>query len=95
MIPKASQRAYGQDLATHLSNEYNNELVEIADIRGAIATDLLGAIKEWEVQAATLTKCKVYLYSLSINPDPVQPITREQYRDYIARVEQKLAVERV
>ena len=30
MIPKASQRGLGQDLATHLQNAYDNEYVEIA-----------------------------------------------------------------
>jgi hypothetical protein len=92
MIPKASQRAFGPDLATHLQNAYDNELVEVAHLRGAIAGDLHGAFKEWEVQADTLTKCKEYLYSLSINPDPAQPLTREQYMDYIDRTEQKLGL---
>ena len=37
MIPKASQRGLGQDLATHLQNAYDNEYVEIAEVRGAVA----------------------------------------------------------
>jgi hypothetical protein len=94
MIPFASQRAGGQDLAGHLQNEYDNEIVEIADLRGAIARDLHGAFKEWQVQAEVLTKCKEYLYSLSINPDPKQgPLSREQYLDYIGRVEKTLGFE--
>ena len=40
MIPFASQRSGGGDLATHLLNEQDNEYVEIADLRGAIADDL-------------------------------------------------------
>ena len=72
MIPFGSQRALGQDLATHLLNEYDNELMEVAEVRGAIAQDLHGAFAEWEVQAHSLTKCQNYLYSLSINPDPAQ-----------------------
>ncbi|HEY8310337.1 MAG TPA: hypothetical protein VIG47_07265, partial [Gemmatimonadaceae bacterium] len=36
MIPKASQRGEGQDLATHLQNAFDNEYVEIADLRGAV-----------------------------------------------------------
>ena len=94
MIPKASQRAFGQDLATHLQNAYDNELVEVAHLRGAIANDLHGAFKEWQVQAEVLTKCKEYLYSLSINPDPSQgPLTRDQFMDYIERVEEKFGLE--
>lgn len=93
MIPFASQRGSGQDLATHLLNAYDNELAEVADLRGAIAHDLHGAFKEWQVQAETLTRCEKYLYSLSINPDPAQgPLTRDQYMDYIHRAEQMLGL---
>ena len=52
MIPFASQRGGGQDLAAHLMNAYDNEVAEVAHIRGAIAGDLHGAFKEWQVQAA-------------------------------------------
>jgi hypothetical protein len=94
MIPFASQRANGQDLATHLQNAQDNELVEVAHVRGAIAKDLHGAFAEWEVQAHGLTRCRNYLYSLSINPDPAQtPLTREQYMDYIARAEERLGLD--
>ena len=30
MIPKASQRGNGQDLATHLLNAHDNEYLEVA-----------------------------------------------------------------
>ena len=94
MIPFASQRGEGQDLAVHLSNGTDNEYVEIADIRGAMAGDLHGAFAEWEAQARAMTKCENYLYSLSINPDPAQgPMARGLYEDYIARVETALGLE--
>ncbi len=93
MIPFASQRAGGQDLATHLSNEEDNELVEIGEFRGCIANDLHGAFAEWEAQAHLLTKCENYLYSLSVNPDHRQgEFTDEQYYDYLDRVEEKLGL---
>lgn len=93
MIPFGSQRASGQDLATHLLNEHDNEKMEVASVRGAIAQDLHGAFAEWEAQAHALTRCRKYLYSLSINPDPAQgPLTREQYADYIERVEDRLGL---
>src|SRR5712691_573191 len=93
MIPKASQRGLGQDLATHLQNAYDNEYVEIADVRGAVARDLHGAFAEWELCAHAMTGCRNYLYSLSVNPDPAQgPLTREQYLDYIDRAEGKLGL---
>jgi len=93
MIPFASQRGGGQDLATHLQNTYDNEVMEVAEIRGAIASDLHGAFKEWEVQAETLTRCRKYLYSMSINPDPQQgDLTRDEYRDYVKRAEETLGL---
>ena len=93
MIPFASQRGFGQDLATHLLNTHDNETLEFGGVRGAIADDLHGAFSEWEAQASALTKCRNYLYSLSINPDPKQgALSREQYIDYITRVEERLGL---
>lgn len=93
MIPFASQRGGGEDLATHLLNEYDNEVAALDQLRGAVASDLHGAFKEWEVLARTLTRCEKYLYSLSINPDPRQgPLTHEQYMDYIGRTEEALGL---
>ena len=40
MIPFGSQRALGQDLATHLLNTLDNERMEVTQVRGAVARDL-------------------------------------------------------
>ncbi len=94
MIPFANQRGLGQDLATHLMNEQDNEYMEVAQVRGAIAQDLHGAFAEWEAQAHALTRCKNYLYSLSVNPweDGYGRLTREQYFAYIDAVEERLGL---
>lgn len=93
MIPFASERGNGADLAAHLQNAGDNEYIELADMRGAVAQDLHGAFAEWEAQARALTRCRNYLCSLSINPDDLQGgITRDQYLDYIARAEDKLGL---
>ena len=93
MIPFGSQRASGQDLATHLQNAQDNERLEVAQVRGAVARDLHGAFAEWEAQAHTLTRCTNYLYSLSINPDQRQGrLTKDQYLDYIERTESRLGL---
>ena len=92
MIPKGNQRAGGQQLATHLLNAYDNDSVEVVDMRGAIAQDLHGAFAEWYAEAKA-TKCIQYLYSLSINPDHTQgPFNREHYYDFIRRTEDKLGL---
>lgn len=90
MILKGNQRGGGQKLAAHLMNAFDNERVEIADVRGAVAQDLSGAFAEWTAQARA-TKCKKNLYSLSLNPDQAQGhLTREQYLDLLARTERSL-----
>jgi hypothetical protein len=93
MIPFASQRGGGQDLATHLMNAHDNEQVVLLQVRGAIARDLHGAFAEWEAIAKALTRARQYLCSLSINPDELQGrLTRAQYLDYIERAEKRLGL---
>jgi hypothetical protein len=90
MIPKGNQRGGGRQLATHLMNSFDNDRVEIADLRGAVAQDLHGAFQEWFAQSKA-TKCRKYLYSLSVNPDVAKyDLTREQHLDFIARTERSL-----
>ena len=87
MILKGSQRANGADLAIHLMNALDNEEVEIAQVRGAVAGDLFGAFAEFEAVALG-TRAQQPLYSLSINPSA--PLTREQYLEAIALIEKRL-----
>lgn len=90
MIPKGNQRGGGRQLATHLLNEFDNGQVEVADLRGSVAQDLHGAFHEWFAQSKA-TRCRKYLYSLSVNPDLAKyDLTREQYLDFIARTERSL-----
>ena len=37
MILKGNQRGGGQQLAAHLQNSFDNERVEVAEIRGSVA----------------------------------------------------------
>jgi hypothetical protein len=91
LILKGNQRGGGQQLAAHLMNSFDNESVEIADVRGAVAQDLSGAFAEWSAQGRATKIEKKYYYSLSLNPDPAQGrLTREQYFDLIARTERSL-----
>ncbi|MEX2374458.1 MAG: relaxase [Dehalococcoidia bacterium] len=93
MIPFASQRGNGQDLATHLLNAHDNERIELFEVRRAVARDLHGAVAEWEAIAKGLTRSRQYLCSLSINPDELQGrLTRAQYLDYIDRAERQLGL---
>ena len=89
MILKGNQRKGGADLATHLLNEYDNERVEIAQLRGVAAGDLHGAFAEIEAVAVG-TRCREPLYSLAINPSA--PLTRAQYMAAIDHVEDRLGL---
>ena len=92
MILKGNQRGSGQRLATQLLNADNNQCVEILDLRGSIAQDLHGAFEEW-FACSRGTRCRKYLYSLSINPDPRQGgLTRAQYFDLIERAGKELGL---
>jgi hypothetical protein len=89
MILKGSQRANGADLATHLMQAVDNEVVEIAQTYGTVAADLHGAFAKMEATAAG-TNAKNYLYSLSINPSAA--LTRDQYFEAIAVIENGLGL---
>jgi hypothetical protein len=90
MILKGNQRGGGQQLAAHLQNSFDNERVEIAEVRGTVAQDLSGAFAEWAAEARG-TKCTKFLYSLSLNPyQPNGRLTREQYLDLLERTERSL-----
>jgi hypothetical protein len=95
MIPFGSQRGNGpDDLGPHVQNTLDNLEVELMEVRGSVARDVDGWMREVEVQAFALTKCTNYLYSLSINPDERGQgrWTREMYFDYIERTEQRLGL---
>lgn len=89
MILKGGQRANGGDLAVHLMNAFDNEQVELAQVRGTVADDLPGALAEFEAVARG-TKAREYLYSLSINPP--SPLSREQYLEAIDAIESRLGL---
>jgi hypothetical protein len=89
VILKGNQRANGADLAIHLMNGFDNELVEIAQVRGAVASDLAGAFAEFEAIARG-TRARDYLYSLSISPPST--LTRAQYFEAVDAIEQRLGL---
>ena len=70
-------------------NGFDNEHVEIAQLYGSIADDLFGAFAEFEAVASG-TRAQNYLYSLSINPP--EPLSREQYDEAIAQIEDGLGL---
>ena len=91
MILKGNQRAGGSQLALHLMNEKDNEHVTVHGLRGFISDDLHGAFNE-AYAVSQGTKCKQFLFSLSLNPPETETVPVDIFNDAIDRVEQKLGL---
>jgi len=87
MILKASQRGGARQLGMHLLKD-ENEHVEVHDIRGFISDDVLGALKEAQAVAMG-TKCKQFLFSVSLNPPKTEYVHTEVFEQAISRIEEK------
>src|SRR5690606_24926139 len=88
MILKASQRGGGKQLARHLLRTDEHEHVETQQVRGFIAQDLTGALQE--AHAVSLgTRCKQFLFSVSLSPPPQERVSVETFESAIERIEQR------
>lgn len=67
MILKASQRSGAKQLGLHLLKTEENEHVEIHEVSGFVSENLMGAMNE-AYAASRGTKCKQYLFSVSLSP---------------------------
>jgi hypothetical protein len=88
MILKASQRGGGKQLALHLLKTEENEHVEVHEIRGFVSRELLGALTEAHA-ISKATKCKQFLFSVSLNPPPQEKVEISTFEDAIQRIEEK------
>ncbi|MGH8547171.1 MAG: hypothetical protein ACRERU_00920 [Methylococcales bacterium] len=68
MILVGNQRGGAKDLALHLLKE-ENEHVEVHEVRGFASQNLAAALTE-SYAISRATKCRRYLFSLSLNPPP-------------------------
>lgn len=89
MILKGSQRGNGDELALHLLKTEDNEHVEIYDIRHLSASTLQEAFTEME-SVSNGTRCRQYLFSVSINPPQKETAPIEYFEEAIEAIEQKL-----
>ncbi len=88
MILKASQRGGGKQLARHLLRTDENEHVEIHEIRRFMSGDLAGALSE--AHAVSLdTRCKQFLFSVSLSPPQQERVSVETFESAIERIEQR------
>lgn len=92
MILKGSQRAGGQNLAVHLLRTDDNEHISLHELRGFASDDLKSAFREVEAIARG-TKCRQYLFSLSLSPPVGERVPVSAFEDAVARIEQQLGLE--
>jgi hypothetical protein len=89
MILKASQRASGQNLAIHLMKVDDNEHVQLHELRGFASDNLKDAFKEAEAISLG-TKCKQYLFSLSLSPPEGAKVSVADFERAIGTIEERL-----
>lgn len=89
MILVGNRRGGSSELAAHLLNVEDNEHVELHEVRGFVADDLESALHE-AYGISRGTRCKKFLYSLSLSPPQNENVPVEVFEAAIYRIEQKL-----
>lgn len=92
MILKASQRGGGQDLAVHLMRADDNEHVLVHELRGFASDNLKDAFKETEAISQG-TKCRQYLFSMSLNPPQDVAVPVETFTETVDLIEARLGLQ--
>ncbi|MET3663354.1 relaxase/mobilization nuclease domain-containing protein [Aquamicrobium ahrensii] len=92
MILKAKERGDAPQLARYLLSTRDNEHVELHDVRGFVSDDLRSAFSEADAIAKG-TRCKNYLFSMSLNPPAGKKVRTEDFESAIAKIEKKLGLE--
>ena len=89
MIFYASQRANAAELGKHLLNGDENDHVTIHEVRGFVSETLAGALREAEAMSRG-TRCKQFLFSVSLNPPEYADVPIEEFEAAIEEIERRL-----
>ena len=90
MILIGNQRGGANDLAQHLLKQ-ENEHVDVYELRGFVSGNLTGALNE-AYAISRATRCKQFLFSLSLNPPPDAQVSTQDFEQAISKVEDKLGL---
>lgn len=91
MIIKGSQRGGAKQLALHLLNDVDNDHVEIHAIEGFVSDNVTGALREiYAISRAT--KCKQFMFSLSLSPPHDAVVSNEDYEAAINDAAERLGL---
>lgn len=91
MILVGSQCAGATALADHLTNQRDNDHVQVLELRDFMAKDLHGALDEVHA-IPKATQCKQFMFSLSLNPSGSHIADEDEFRDAADRAEAKLGL---
>ncbi len=92
MILKGSQRAGGIQLANHLMNDIDNDHVTVHELRGFVAGDLHGAMKEAHAISRGTKRCRQFLFSLSLNPPMDEDVDIHAFENALTGIENRLGL---
>ena len=90
MILVGNQRGGAQRLARHLLSP-ENEHVHVHEISGFTAETLPGAFNE-AYAVSRGTRCKQFLYSMSLNPPEGRAVTDEDFEQAVTKAEARLGL---
>lgn len=90
MILVGNQRGGARDLAQHLLKD-ENEHVDVHELRGFASNTLPEALNE-AYAVSRGTRCKQFLFSLSLNPPQGENVRTEVFEGAIDRAEEKLGL---
>ena len=91
MILKASPRSGAKQLGTHLLRTDENEHVELHEISGFVSETLHGAMNE-AYALSKGTKCKQFLFSVSLSPPAHESVRVEVFKKAINEIEERLGL---
>lgn len=92
MILKAKERGDAGQLARYLLSMRDNEHVELHEVYGFSSDDLKEAFSEADAIARG-TRCKNYLFSMSLNPPEGAAVSKAAFEDTADQIEKKLGLE--
>jgi hypothetical protein len=92
MILKGSQRGGASQLAAHLLNDRDNDHVRLHELRGFVAHDLRGALREAEAVSKG-TRCTQFMFSVSLNPPKSANPTERDFEKAADRIEKAMGLE--
>jgi hypothetical protein len=91
VIIKGGSRGAGAALGRYFESVGENERITLVEIKGTVAQDAIGALKEMEAYAEG-TKCEKPLYHGMICPQPGYPLTRSQFMEALEVTEEALGL---